>query len=92
MVPVSPVVPGNQEFEVIYAEKQPEYSPLPALRTEKSMLTRWHLSAEERAHIANGGDLFICCLTFGQPPYPILPIAATPARALEIMIETESST
>jgi hypothetical protein len=91
MEPVSPVVPGNDDFEVTYAKDQQEYQPLPVLRTERALLSRWRLSDAERQHIANGGDLFLCVLHFGGPLLPMMPIADTPERALQIMIETESA-
>jgi hypothetical protein len=90
MEAVSPVVPGNEEFEVVYAKDQPEYQPLPVLRTEKALLSRWRLSEAERAHIAAGGDLFVCVLHFGGTLQPMMPIADTPERAMQIMVETES--
>ena len=34
MRPVSPVIPGYQDKEVIFAKDQPEYLPLPALRLD----------------------------------------------------------
>ena len=90
MESISPVVPGNEQFEVVYAADQPEYIPLSVLRTEKSLLSRWRLTDAERAHIAGGGDLFICVMHFGHPLQPLLPIADTPENAMTIMVETES--
>lgn len=92
MEPISPVVEGNQDMEVVYAKEQPEYNPLPVLRTEKALLSRWRLNDAERAHFANGGDLFICVLHFGGPLQPMMPIADTPERAMQIVVETESAT
>jgi hypothetical protein len=91
MTPVSPVVPGSGPVETRFAENQPQYQPLPAFRSEKAILSRWRLTEEERKHIADGGDLFICQLPFDNPLQPILPIAAAPERALEIMFEVEST-
>ena len=89
MEAVSPVVPGNEDFEVVYAKDQPEYTPLPVLRTEKALLSRWKFTDEERAHVAAGGDMFICVLHFGGTLQPIMPIADTPERAMQIMVEAE---
>lgn len=91
MEPVSPVVPGTEVFETVYAKDQPEYIPLPVLRTNCALLTRWLLSDKERKHIADGGDLFVCVLHFGNPLQPMKPIADTPENAMRIMIETESA-
>jgi hypothetical protein len=91
MEPVSPVLPTSAEVETVYAKDQPEYKPLPTFRSEKAVLSRWSLTAEERAHIANGGDLFICMMNFGGPLLPILPIAASPDQALERMLAAEAA-
>jgi len=87
MQPVSPIIPGSEEFEVVYAKDQPEYTPLPVLRTEKALLTRWRLSEEERQWIANGGDLFIAVMHFGDRLQPMMPIAGTPDEAMKVVIE-----
>lgn len=86
MEPVQ-VLDYKSEIEATYGKDQPEYTPLPVLRTERAVLSRWRLSDDEKAHIANGGDLFICVLNFGQSLQPICPIASTPDRAVEIMVE-----
>ena len=61
---------------VTYAKDQPEYRPLPVARlhgAEGRVISRWTLTAEERARIAAGEDLYIELLTFGRPLQPILP-------------------
>ena len=85
MEAVSPVF-SSSNVETIYAKDQPEYTPLPTFRTEKAVISRWKLTEEERKHIADGGDLFICVLNFGMPLQPILPIAADADAALTIML------
>jgi len=87
MEPVSPVVPGNDEFEVCYAKNQPEYLPLPALGTEHAMLTRWRLTDDERKRLAEGGDLFIAVMHFGHKLQPLMPMVVTPEDAMARMIE-----
>jgi hypothetical protein len=91
MEAVSPVLPISADVETVYAKDQPEYVPLPTFRSEKAVLSRWTLSDEERAHIAAGGDLFICMMNFGGPLLPILPIAAGPDQALEMMLAAEAA-
>jgi hypothetical protein len=91
MTPTSPVLPASGAVEVIYAKDQPEYEPLPTFRTEKSVLSRWTLTEAERRYIAAGGDLFICMMNFSGPLLPILPIAADPDTALQIMLEAEAA-
>ena len=86
MIPISPVILGAQEHEVTYAKDQKEYVPLPCIRTEHALLSRWRLSEEERAHIAEGGDLFIVQLYFGELFQPICPLATTENEALECLM------
>jgi len=73
MSPVSPEFPDSQE--VIFAKDQPEYAPLPAAIVKRdegqAVVTRWRFTDEERAAIANGADLYLELLTFGQPLQPI---------------------
>lgn len=93
MEPTSPVLPSGAELEQVFAasDGSGKYSDLPTFRTDKSIVSRWKLSDEERAYIAAGGDLFICILNFGQPIWPILPIAAPPDEALDIVLKVEET-
>lgn len=91
MEAISPVLPASGQCEVTYAKDQPEYAPLPVFRTQTSVLSRWQLSEAERRYIAAGGDLFICMMNFGGPLLPILPIAADPDSALQMMLEAEAA-
>lgn len=61
--------------EVIYAEDQPEYIQLPAIRfpgTEGLVVTRWTFTNEERDAIDAGADLFLGTMTFNQPLQPLI--------------------
>jgi hypothetical protein len=61
---------------VVFAEDQPQYRPLPTVLlagNEGRVISRWALTDEERAAIANGEDLYIELLTFAGPLQPILP-------------------
>jgi len=70
-----PVIPGLEGREVIYAKDQPEYI---ALRTlvgndrDRRVLSRWEPTPEQRKAIAEGADIYLQLLTFGQPLQPIL--------------------
>lgn len=86
MIPTSPVITNAIEHEVTYAKDQKEYVPLPVIRTEKAILSRWKLTDEERAHIAAGGDLFIVQLYFGENLQPICPVAGSEEEALETLM------
>jgi len=67
------------EQNVVYAEHQKEYVPLPALRDpEGKVLTCWRLSWRERFKLLLTGRLWVLMLTFGGPPQPILPLADRP--------------
>ena len=91
MEPITPVLPASGECEVTYAKEQPEYLALPVFRTEKAVLSRWRLTEAERRYLADGGDLFLCMMNFGGPLLPILPIAADPDTALQMMLEAEAA-
>jgi hypothetical protein len=74
MTPVSPVVPGWEEFEIVLGKNQPKYVSLPALfvdTPEHPMITRWRLSDDERAAIAAGGDIVLQQLTFRKTFQPV---------------------
>lgn len=91
MDPVSPVFPTSGGCEIVANGPQDEYRPLPIFRTEKSVISRWALTDEERKYIADGGDLYICMMHFGGKILPVLPIAAEPDKALETMLEVEAA-
>jgi hypothetical protein len=79
--PVSPVVVGLEPYEIVLGKDQPEYLPLPVLRSAApyySHLSRWKLTPEERMLIAEGADVYVTISTFGQS-YP--PTAVTVMRA-----------
>lgn len=62
-----PVVPGLEQFELVYAKDQPEYIPLRTLvsNDEKvEVVSRWSPNAEQRRGIALGADIFLTLLTF----------------------------
>lgn len=74
MTPVSPVILGLEDHEILIAKDQPEYIPLPALRLngpEKPVMSRWRLTPEEKLKIEQGGDIVLTLLTFGSPLQPI---------------------
>lgn len=77
MTPTQPNVPQDLlpegSREIVIAEHQREYLSLPSVRTSnKQTVTRWELTAEERAAIADGADLFITVLNSG-PLQPLRP-------------------
>ena len=73
MNPVSPVMPGSESIEVVYAKDQPEYSPLPAVYLDtpsRPVISRWRLTDEERLAVASGADVVLTLLSFGGPLTP----------------------
>jgi hypothetical protein len=90
MQPVSPVIKAAEDLcQITYGVDQPQYSPLPVVRTANAVMSRWSLSDEERAYIAGGGDLFIMVLNFGGPLQPLRPVAKPPDAAMKELIELE---
>lgn len=75
MKPISPVIPGSAVAEIVFAEDQPEYLNLPAIRNgepEGRVTTRWRLTWRERIKVFVSGDLWLQVLTFHNPLQPIL--------------------
>ncbi len=61
------------ECNVVYAENQPEYRPLPALKMEDGeIVTCWKLSIGERLKILFSGRIWLNVLTFNKPLQPLL--------------------
>lgn len=59
---------------VVFAEDQPEYQPLPAYkRADGNITTVWELTKEERLAIYSGANLRLSVSTFNQPLQPLLP-------------------
>jgi hypothetical protein len=59
---------------IVFAENQPEYTPLPALKFDTSqgeVVTCWKLSFKERLKILMFGKIWLSVLTFNQPLSPI---------------------
>lgn len=72
MKPSSPVIPGVELPETIYAKDQPEYSPLPVFKQDDgTVLSRWRLSWRERLRVLFFGDVYLFQLTFNSPLQPV---------------------
>ena len=64
-----------KQFEVRYAEEQPEYIPLAVLRSQDrrgKVMSRWPLTDGQRKAIAAGADIYLELLTFHEPLQPIV--------------------
>jgi hypothetical protein len=69
-----PVISGEEGREVVYAGKQRQYLPLRTLVSDDEkgrVLSHWTLTDEQRQAIAEGADVFLNLMTFGQPLQPI---------------------
>lgn len=79
MKPVSPVIPAADLDEVVVAEHQPEYQNLPVVRfADGIVLTRWKLTEEESAKVAESGDIFVYIWTGGGGIQPLLLMSEPP--------------
>jgi len=57
---------------IVYAEDQPEYIPLPVHKAEDGKVTSvWKLSDEEREKVAKGAYVCLCQSTFHQALQPV---------------------
>ena len=62
------------QSNVVYAENQPEYIPLPAHKTKNGIVTScWKFSWKERLRILLGANLFWSQMSFNQPLQPVKP-------------------
>lgn len=69
-----PVVAEFASIEVVFGGSQKEYIALRALRSSGQngdVLTRWTFTEEQRKAVADGADIFLNLMTFGQPLQPI---------------------
>lgn len=69
------IAPRTGEPEVTIAEEQHAYRPITVVVRDcdlgLSLVTRWTMTAEERARVAAGEDIYVELLTFGGPMQPI---------------------
>lgn len=59
---------------VVYAESQPEYLPLPAMQLQDeggTVITCWELSDEELAEVVKNKKVYLSIMTFKQPLQPV---------------------
>lgn len=76
MIPVDldlhPQVP-NGTVKVVFAKDQPQYNPLPSLRTpDGRVVSRWKLEPNDLLLIQNGVDIYLTLHTFNEPLQPIM--------------------
>lgn len=57
---------------VVYAENQPEYNPLPAFKAENgTIVTCWELTNEDFERIVETRRIYLSVMTFNNPLQPI---------------------
>lgn len=79
MKAISPVIPNAQFSETIIAKNQPEYNPIPSIRLDGGVfLARYRLTDEERAQVAETGDIYVFMMTGGLPVFPFMMQTETP--------------
>ena len=62
-----------ERSNVVYAENQPEYSPMPCHKTKDGILTIcWKLSPKERVKALFTGKMWQSIMTFNKPLQPQL--------------------
>ncbi len=72
MTPASPVIPGIDLPETVYAKNQPEYFPLPVWKQKDgTILIRWRLTWRERLMLLLTGNLYHWVRTFNASLQPM---------------------
>ncbi|MBU2685696.1 MAG: hypothetical protein KKF27_20835 [Gammaproteobacteria bacterium] len=62
-----------RECNVTFAEDQPEYLPLPALKMpDGQVISCWNLTIIERLKVLLTGKIWLSVLTFNKPLQPLL--------------------
>ncbi len=75
MIPIEPKLNLDGWRNVIFAEHQKEYQPLPCIienAPRGTVITRWKLSWKERIRMFIKGEMWLTVLTFHHPLQPIL--------------------
>jgi hypothetical protein len=71
MKPVSPIVKGFEDLEMVLGKIQTQYQPLPVLWCRDStgtVISRWKLTWAERIRLFVRGELYLRQLTFSSTP------------------------
>lgn len=64
---------------VVFAENQPEYLPLPAFKDESGIVVScWKMTWIERLKFLFTGRIYLQVLTFNKPLQPLLPSVENP--------------
>jgi hypothetical protein len=84
MVPISPVVPGHNVPEVVYAKDQPQYQPLPVVKDDDgTVVSRWKLTWRERLQVLFGGSIWLTVRTFNRALQPVQLSSTCPVQVCQ---------
>jgi hypothetical protein len=72
-----------KESNVVLAEDQPGYLPLPVYRDKSQVISCWYATIRERIRFLFTGKLWLHILTFNTPLQPQLPRIDDPFRDRE---------
>lgn len=62
---------------IVFAENQPEYLPLPALKMpDGEVITCWEISPDELEEINRSKRIYLSQLTFNKPLQPVMLMAS----------------
>ena len=63
---------GSEAHEIVIGKGQPEYLPLPAIRSADMVTCRFRLTWRERLAVAIGGNLWLQQMAFARPFQPVM--------------------
>lgn len=70
-----------KECNIVYAENQPEYLPLPSHKSDDGRVTScWGLSFLERLRVTLTGRIYLQVLTFNNPLQPLKMSVSNPLK------------
>ncbi len=68
-----------KQSNVVYAENQPQYNPLPSHKSEEGIVTAcWAMNWEERFRALFAGKIYVQTMTFNEPLQPQLVLGKNP--------------
>jgi hypothetical protein len=76
---------------VVYAKDQPEYLPLPVLKTVDGLvISCWSLSFAERVKVFFSGKIYFMTLTFNKPLQPQRPSVDMPEEVIRVLVNQDA--
>ena len=67
------------QSNIVFAENQPEYLPLPEyMGDDGNVITCWELTEDERKEVAKTGKVWFSVFTFNQTLQPQRPFVSSP--------------